>query len=115
MSLARTGTQTHLGNLPLREERAGDRLHELRSQRADLANVRSYIDTSRWLTDKSDVVALLVLEHQTQLQNMMTRMNYKVRTVMSREEPPVPMARGPRPRHVAGKTSRPPTRNACRR
>jgi hypothetical protein len=82
----RTGTQTHFGNLPLRQERAGETLREMRGQRTNLANVRSYVDTSRWLSDKSDVVALLVLEHQTQLQNMMTRVNYKVRTIMSRED-----------------------------
>jgi hypothetical protein len=81
----RTGTQSHFGNLPLREERAGERLRELQGKRMDLASVKGYIDTSRWLTDTSDVVALLVVEHQTALQNMITRVNYKVRTVMSRE------------------------------
>src|SRR5262245_49685319 len=61
----RTGTQSHFGNLPLREERAGERLRELQGKRMDLASVKDYIDTSRWLTDQSDVVALLVVEHQT--------------------------------------------------
>jgi hypothetical protein len=92
----KTGTQAHLGNLPLREERAGETLQKRRAERTNLANVRSYIDRSHWLTDQSDVVALLVLEHQTQLQNMMTRVNYKVRTVMSRGDAAQPAAT---PRH----------------
>ncbi len=81
----RTGTQTHFGNLPLREERAGEKLRELQGKRMDLASVQAYIDTSRWPSDRSDVVALLVLEHQTSLQDAITRINYKVRTVMSRQ------------------------------
>ncbi len=83
----KTGAQRHFGNLPLREERAGERLRELTGKRTDLDNVRSYVNRALWLTDKSDVVALLVLEHQTQMQNAMTRVNYKVRTIMSRESP----------------------------
>jgi len=82
----RTGTQSHFGNLPLREERAGERLRELQGKRMNLASLKDYLDVSRWPTDQSDVVALLVLEHQTALQNMLTRVNYKVRTVMSRAD-----------------------------
>ncbi len=52
----------------------------------NLASLKDYLDTSRWPTDQSDVVALLVLEHQTALQNILTRVNYKVRTVMSRDD-----------------------------
>jgi hypothetical protein len=81
-----TGTQTHFGGLPLREERGGERLRELAGKRLNLASVRDYVDAPTYLTDKSDVVALLVLEHQTWLQNLITRVNYKVRTVMSRED-----------------------------
>lgn len=81
----RTGTQSHFGNLPLREERAGERLRELQGKRMDLADLGNYIDTTSWPTAQSDVVALLVLEHQTSLQNIITRINYKVRTVMSRD------------------------------
>jgi hypothetical protein len=81
----RTGTQTHFGNLALREERAGERLRELQSTRLNLATVKDYFDTSTYPTVHSDVAALLVLEHQTSLQNLVTRVNYKVRTVLSRD------------------------------
>ncbi len=80
----RTGTQSHFGNLPLREERGGERLQELQAQRMDIMSIKAYVDASHWPTDHSDVVALLALEHQTGLQNLITRANYKVRTVMSR-------------------------------
>jgi hypothetical protein len=81
----RTHGQSHFGNLPLREERHGEKLRELKDSRMDRAALQDYIDTGLWPTPQSDVVALLVLEHQTWLQNLITRVNYKVRTVMSRE------------------------------
>lgn len=81
-----TGSVSHFGNLSLRDERGVERLRELAGTRMNIDSLRAYFDTTTYLTDKSDVVALLVLEHQTWLQNLITRVNYKVRTVMAREE-----------------------------
>jgi hypothetical protein len=80
-----TGTTAHLGNLPVREDRGGATMRERRDSRLDLTSLAGYFDTSIVLTDQSDVVALTVLEHQTWLQNQITRVDYKVRTVMERE------------------------------
>ena len=77
---------THFGNLPLRTENPGnrsDRLRELIPGRDNLGSVSAYFDTDQYLTDKSDVVALLVSEHQTFVQNLITRVLYKVSTIMS--------------------------------
>jgi hypothetical protein len=38
-------------------------------------------DTSPYLTDRSDVVALLVLEHQLYIKNLITRLNFKTRSL----------------------------------
>lgn len=79
---------THFGNLPLRTEtpgHQGDRLRELIPGRDNLGSVSAYFDTDLYLTDKSDVVALLVAEHQTFVQNLITRVNYKVATIMSHD------------------------------
>jgi hypothetical protein len=81
---------THLGNLPLRVEgnsgRAdGAQLRALVGTRDNRGNVKGYFDTTAYLADKSDVVALLVMEHQTFVQNLITRTNYKAGTVMSRD------------------------------
>jgi hypothetical protein len=80
-----TGATNHLGNLPVREDRGGDKLRQRRDSRLNLTSLAGYFDTSIVLTDQSDVVALTVLEHQTWLQNLITRVDYKVRTVMERE------------------------------
>ncbi len=81
----RHGRQTHFGNQPLREERDGERLRMLLPSRANLHTLSAYFDTDQYLSDKSDIAALLVLEHQSFVQNFITRANYKIRTVMTRE------------------------------
>jgi len=77
------GKQNHFGNLPLREEKGQEGLH--RPAPRDLAALTAYFDTGNYLTDKSDIAALLVLEHQSFVQNQITRVNYKVRSAMARE------------------------------
>ncbi|HWL61473.1 MAG TPA: hypothetical protein VNQ32_01630 [Steroidobacteraceae bacterium] len=92
-----TGKRTHLGNLPLREGRHGEKLRELRgSSNHNIDELKAYLDTSHYLSGKSDVVALTVLEHQTRLQNLVTRVNYKIRTILEREaKGGAPAASGP--------------------
>jgi hypothetical protein len=80
-----TGRRTHLGNLPLTDGRGGQRLGELRASSQNRQQLEDYFDTSKYLSGHSDVVALTVLEHQTSLHNLVTRVSYKVRTVLSRE------------------------------
>ena len=75
----------HLGNLPLRTESRTDdgaTIRSLAHTRDNRGNVAGYFDTGNYLTDKSDVVALLVMEHQTLVQNLITRVGYKVHTVV---------------------------------
>lgn len=72
-----TGGLAHFGNLPLREQKRDARLRELRGRR-NPRTLDDYIDTTRHLTPHSDVVALLVLEHQTFVQNLITRIAFKV-------------------------------------
>lgn len=82
------GTAAHFGNLPLRAGSGvdqGARLRELRTTRDNRGNLAGYFDTTAYLTDKSDVVALLVLEHQTLVQNLITRVLYKVHNVVPAE------------------------------
>jgi hypothetical protein len=43
---------------------------------ADLHDLSAQIDTTKYLTPHSDAVALLVLEHQTETHNCITRANY---------------------------------------
>ncbi|MEO8315366.1 MAG: hypothetical protein ABI645_11280 [Pseudomonadota bacterium] len=80
----RRGAAAHFGNLPLREEHGGEQLRKLVGTRANRESVDGYFDASGYLTNKSDIAALLVLEHQSYVQNLITRANYKVRTIVAR-------------------------------
>lgn len=79
------GKRTHLGNLALREGRGGEKLRELSDRSHNIDDLSAYFDTSKYPTGKSDVVALTVLEHQTRLHNQITRVDYKLRTVLERD------------------------------
>jgi hypothetical protein len=69
------GAQLHVGNLPLAgmPDPAVRNIHN----RSNLAGLQDYIDATPYITDKSDVVALLVLEHQAYVQNLITRVHYE--------------------------------------
>ena len=56
LSLGRTKSRTILGNQ---------------------TDLRHFFDISPYLSTNSDIVALLVLEHQTHMQNFLTRLNYE--------------------------------------
>jgi hypothetical protein len=78
------GADTHFGNLPLREDSGGEQLRALMSGRANRHTLEGYFDTSAYFTDKSDIAALLVLEHQAYVQNLITRANFKIRSFVPR-------------------------------
>jgi hypothetical protein len=90
-----TGRRTHLGNLPVTDGRGGQRLGELRASSQNRRQLDEYFDTSKYPSGQSDVVALTVLEHQTSLHNLVTRVAFKVRTVLSRDAGPGHNAAGP--------------------
>jgi hypothetical protein len=74
------GKQTHLGNVLLP---SGERPEELdRTSRANLPNLVGVLDTSDYLTGYSDIVAHLVLAHQTQMHNLITQTNYQTRLAL---------------------------------
>ena len=48
-------------------------------QGANVQSLATYFNTDKYLTDTSDIVALMVLEHQTQMHNLITLANYEWR------------------------------------
>jgi hypothetical protein len=46
---------------------------------ANRADLKRLVDMSAYLTGTSDIVALMVLEHQTQMHNLLTLANYQAR------------------------------------
>jgi len=72
------GEQAHLGNIVVKDAAELQDLDRLRIFNRDTLD--DLIDTEFYLTSHSDIVALLVIEHQVHVQNLITRVNYDVRT-----------------------------------
>lgn len=76
------GAQTHLGNLVGLS--AFDRHSGEPGFRGNLADLTPILDTSKYLRPRSDIVALMVLEHQAHMQNYITRLNYETQVMTTR-------------------------------
>src|SRR6202167_594403 len=76
-----TGSVVHLGNNP----ELTDPLNPGRASKEGTQNVTSLearFNTSRYLAPTSDIVALMTLEHQTRLNNLMTRIGWDARIAL---------------------------------
>ncbi|MBI1314076.1 hypothetical protein GC176_22500 [bacterium] len=70
------GDMQHMGNAIL----SGTNLRT--TGNANLEDLRDRLFTLDWLSSYSDIVALMVLEHQTQMHNTLTRNNFLVRRAL---------------------------------
>lgn len=75
------GAQTHMGNLV--GVSAFERHQSEPAYRGNLADLTQIIDTKKYLRPHSDIVALMVLEHQTHMHNYIARLNYETRIMTS--------------------------------
>lgn len=77
------GEMRHRGNSLVAAE--GDEPLNL-DNGANLVDLAERIDTKRYLTPHSDLVALMVLEHQSQMHNAITKANYEARRAKHYDE-----------------------------
>jgi hypothetical protein len=92
------GDRFHLGNLTVNEDSVDKDLQtnaiDIRreidrigpSERANLLDLSDRFDTSRYLTPDSDIVALMVLGHQTHVLNLIMRANYEAGAAIREDE-----------------------------
>lgn len=78
------GDQRHLGNAFARDRDHPTRLDTDGTQ--NLSDLKSRFDTGAFLTGHSDIVALMVLEHQSHMTNLITRVSYETRMAMHSQE-----------------------------
>jgi hypothetical protein len=81
-------TGTHAGDLHLGNIFANDPAHPERADLkagANLIDLRDRFDATQYLSPHSDLVALLVLEHQSRMQNLITHANYETRLALDPE------------------------------
>lgn len=83
-------TGTHEGDSHLGNSFAEDKAHAKQMDIAAAQNVTSLkrrLDTSKYLSPGSDIVALMVLEHAIRMENWITRANYETRLAIAQTEP----------------------------
>jgi hypothetical protein len=80
---AKRDRQGHLGNLTVPEDTNTAALDAGMSK--SLPSLEGMFDTSAYLTGHSDIVALLVLEHQVHVHNLITRAQYRTQLAMQRQ------------------------------
>jgi hypothetical protein len=74
------GEQRHLGNLVVADR---ERPREVDvTKGANVTDLKGRFDTGAYLTPHSDIVALMVLEHQTRMTNLITRVGFETRMAL---------------------------------
>jgi hypothetical protein len=77
-----TENRSHLGNIFTTDpEHVGQRD---RSPGSELKDLKGTIESARYVSASSDVVALLIFEHQTRMHNLLTQANYETRLALAR-------------------------------
>ncbi len=75
---------THMGNAFAKE--AGESIEFDPSQGANLTTLRRFFTVERYPLDQSDIVALMVLEHQVNVHNLLTAASFNVRAALHRQK-----------------------------
>jgi hypothetical protein len=74
------GAAHHMGNAIVPDPDKPDQLESEGTQ--NLTSLRFKFDTTAYLSPHSDIVALLTLEHQTRMTNLITRVGYETRLAL---------------------------------
>ncbi len=77
------GEQTHLGNLIASGKQVREPVDNTSGH--NVTDLHSRLQTSAYLTPHSDLVALMVLEHQAETHNLITRANFTTREALHAE------------------------------
>ena len=75
------GKQAHLGNLIITNRNDRETIANNPHGR-NITNLKGLFDTSAYLSPHSDIVALMVLEHQVEMHNLITRLNFQTRLAL---------------------------------
>ena len=73
----RTGSQQHMGNKTAESPDDADEMDL--SEGTNVNDLSAYFNTSAYLRPDSDIVSLMVLEHQTRMVNLITRLGWEAR------------------------------------
>ena len=78
------GSQTHAGNLTISTNRVAERTDNSQGHNIEDLSKRFHVD--KYLTPHSDIVALMVMEHQTLVHNRLTNAEFTTRKALYHEQ-----------------------------
>lgn len=78
------GSQKHLGNLVVRGKQEPEQVDNAAGQ--NVTDLSKHFETGNYLTPHSDLVALMVLEHQAGAHNLITAANFATRQALHYEQ-----------------------------
>ncbi len=78
------GAQRHMGNVWVRDKNQPDRLDTTAG--ANITSLKHSLNLNSFAKPDSDIVALMVLEHQTRLHNLLTRTAWETRIALTQQE-----------------------------
>ena len=73
-----SGSMKHLGNIV--NSKGQDQKHH------NISSLKDFFNTEEYPLDQSDIVSLMVLEHQIHMSNLLTRANFRTRVTLHRQE-----------------------------
>lgn len=76
----------HAGNTIFTADGQADQAGQQQLTGGSLTSLEKHLNLSGYVSPHSDIVALLVLEHQTQMHNLLTRLNYQTRIALHDDE-----------------------------
>lgn len=78
------GNQRHMGNIWIKDRGHPSQLD--RDSGANVTSLKERFDVTAYLTPDSDLVALMILAHQTRLHDLITRVNWETRLALHEQE-----------------------------
>lgn len=79
------GSQRHMGNVLFKDEAEANQPDAAMERGANVTNLKSLVNTSTYPTGYSDIVALMVAEHETSVLNLLIRANHETRKALNYE------------------------------
>jgi hypothetical protein len=105
------GNQRHMGNVVVQDPDNPDVLDT--DAGANVQDLTSHFDTSEYLNPHSDIVALMVLEHQAQMHNLITAANFETRRALHYQAEMNRLLE--KPANYQSDTTKSRIKNSCRR
>jgi hypothetical protein len=78
------GEQVHMGNAVVADKDRPELFDK--SKGTNIEDLKPFFDTGAYPTPHSDIVALMMLEHQTRMRNLITRLGWETRLAVAQQE-----------------------------